>query len=110
MATPNVIVTYPITTITNPAWFAEGTAQYQRSWLNYDNWDAHRDMLLRTRVLAGEQMSLADMGGFYSHNSLLRETVYNQGFAFTRYLANRFGEDALKDISAALGKWENLER
>lgn len=104
---PNVIVTYPITTITNPAWLAEGTAQYQRAWLNYDNWDAHRDMLLRMRILEGEQLSLADMGGFYSHNSLLRETVYNQGYAFTRYLANRFGEESIKNISSALGKWEN---
>ncbi len=104
---PNVIITYPITALTNPAWLAEGTAQYQREWLNYDNWDSHRDMLLRMRILEGKELSLADMGGFYSHNSLLRETVYNQGFAFTQYLANRFGEDSLMKISAALGKWEN---
>ena len=104
---PNVIVTYPVTTLNNPAWLAEGTAQYQRSWLDYDSWDSHRDMMLRTRVLEGEQLSLADMGGFYSHNSLLRETVYNQGYAFTSYLAHRFGEEALRQISAALGEWEN---
>ncbi len=104
---PNVIVTYPITTLNNPAWLAEGTAQYQREWLNYDSWDSHRDMLLRTRMLEDEQLSLEDMGGFYSHNSLLRETVYNQGFAFTHYLAKRFGEETLKEVSAALGKWEN---
>ncbi|MEM8484071.1 MAG: hypothetical protein AAF564_00920 [Bacteroidota bacterium] len=104
---PNVIVTYPITTLNNPAWLAEGTAQYQREWLNYDSWDSHRDMLLRTRMLEGEQLSLEDMGGFYSHNSLLRETVYNQGFAFTHYLAKRFGEETLMEVSAALGKWEN---
>jgi len=104
---PNVIVTYPIAGISNPAWLAEGTAQYQRSWLGYDDWDSHRDMLLRTRVLAGEAMSLADMGGFYSHNSLLRETVYNQGHAFTRYLAATYGEDVLRRISEALGEWRN---
>ena len=104
---PNVIVTYPITVLNNPAWLAEGTAQYQRSWLNYDEWDTHRDMMLRTRFLEDEQLSLADMGGFYSHNSLLRETVYNQGYAFTRYLANRFGEDVLRKISADLGEWKN---
>ncbi len=109
---PNVIVTFPIAGLNNPAWLAEGTAQYQRSWLHYDRWDAHRDMLLRTRVLAGEALSLADMGGFYSHNSLLRETVYNQGHAFTRYLAGKYGEDVLRDISAALGQWKhyNVER
>ncbi len=104
---PNVIVTYPIPALSNPAWLAEGTAQYQRQWLHYDEWDSHRDMLLRTRVLEGEELSLADMGGFYSHNSLLRETVYNQGYAFTLYLARRFGEDVLMQISEALGDWKN---
>ena len=104
---PNVIVTYPIAVLNNPAWLAEGTAQYQREWLHYDTWDSHRDMLLRTRVMAEKELSLADMGGFYSHNSLLRETVYNQGFAFSSYLANRFGEEVLRDISDALGRWKN---
>ena len=104
---PNVIITYPVTILNNPAWLAEGTAQYQREWLHYDKWDSHRDMLLRTRVLANEELSLDDMGGFYSHNSLLRETVYNQGYAFTRYLAKRFGEEVLMEISAELGNWEN---
>ncbi len=104
---PNVIVTYPIPTLNNPAWLAEGTAQYQRAGLHYDRWDTHRDMLLRTRVLAGKELSLADMGGFYSHSSLLREGVYNHGFAFTHYLANTYGEEALRRLSAALGTWSN---
>ena len=104
---PNVIVTYPIPSISNPAWFAEGTAQYQRDGYGYDTWDTHRDMLLRMRVLSGEILSLADMGGFYSHSSLERETVYNQGYAFTLYLANRFGEQILADISHELSRWKN---
>ncbi len=104
---PNVIATYPIPILNNPAWLAEGTAQYQRQWMNYDHWDTHRDMLLRTRVLAGEELSLADMGGFYSHTSLMREGVYNQGFAFTTYLANRFGEAGLKSVTEELGAWSN---
>lgn len=104
---PNIIMSYPIPVLNNPAWLAEGTAQYQRSWLHYDQWDTHRDMLLRTRVLAGEELTLAEMGGFYSHNGLLRETVYNHGFAFTRYLANTYGETAIRDLSASLGEWSN---
>ena len=104
---PNVIATYPIPILNNPAWLAEGTAQYQRQWMDYDYWDTHRDMLLRTRILAGEELSLADMGGFYSHTSLMREGVYNQGFAFTTYIANRFGEEALKSVTEQLGKWSN---
>ena len=104
---PNVIVSYPLPTINNPAWLAEGTAQYQRSWLDYDRWDTHRDMFLRMRILAGEELSLAEMGSFYSKTSLMREGVYNHGFAFTHYLANTYGEDALRDVSRALGKWRN---
>jgi len=104
---PNVIITYPIPTLNNPAWLAEGTAQYQRAWLDYDRWDTHRDMLLRTRVLAGEELSLAEMGSFYSKSSLMREGVYNHGYAFTHYLANTYGEEALRDVSRALGRWRN---
>ena len=65
---PNVIVTYPIPVLNNPAWFAEGTAQYQREWLHYDDWDSHRDMLLRTRVIAEEEVALEDMGGLLFTN------------------------------------------
>ncbi|HUF08060.1 MAG TPA: hypothetical protein VMO47_01985, partial [Rhodothermales bacterium] len=104
---PDVIITYPIPVLNNPAWFAEGTAQYQREFMTYDSWDTHRDMLLRTRVLAGEELSMAEMGGFYSHSSLLRESVYNHGFAFTHYLADTFGEDVLRKLSRDLGKWSN---
>ncbi|MEX2399290.1 MAG: hypothetical protein WD423_00870 [Rhodothermales bacterium] len=104
---PNVIVTYPMPTLNNPAWLAEGTAQYQRAYMSYDAWDSHRDMVLRTRVLAGEELSLAEMGGFYSHSSLEREAVYNQGFAFTQYLARRYGEDVLRRITDHLGAWRN---
>ncbi len=104
---PNVVVTYPIPVLNNPAWLAEGTAQYQRAFLHYDRWDTHRDMLLRTRVLAGRELSLADMGGFYSHTSLMREGVYNQGYAFTRYLAATYGEEALRSVSEGLSRWTN---
>ncbi|MDX1740712.1 MAG: hypothetical protein R3178_05430, partial [Rhodothermales bacterium] len=46
---PDGIVTYPVPVVNNPAWFAEGTAQFQRRDMSYDTWDTHRDMVLRTR-------------------------------------------------------------
>ncbi|MDA1027589.1 MAG: hypothetical protein O3B41_00835 [Bacteroidetes bacterium] len=104
---PNVLASYPIPILNNPAWLAEGSAQYQRASSDYDRWDSHRDMMLRTQILAGEELTLAEMGGFYSHTSLMRESVYNHGFAFSLYLANRFGEDGLRTLSAELGKWSN---
>ncbi|MBO6576560.1 MAG: PD40 domain-containing protein [Rhodothermales bacterium] len=104
---PNVIASYPVPVLNNPAWLAEGTAQYQRASLDYDRWDAHRDMILRTRVLAGETLTIEEMGGFYSHTSLERETVYNQGFALSQYLAATYGEQALADVTRSLGQWSN---
>ncbi|MDA0874866.1 MAG: hypothetical protein O3C45_07350 [Bacteroidetes bacterium] len=105
---PNLIASYPVPILNNPAWYAEGTAQFQRIDMDYDRWDAHRDMMLRTQVLAGKELSLADMGGFYSQNSLGRESVYNHGFAFSRYIADRFGEEGLRTLSESLGQWTNL--
>ncbi|MEN9840159.1 MAG: hypothetical protein RL177_1638 [Bacteroidota bacterium] len=88
---PNGVVTFPIANLSMPAWLAEGTAQYDREHLHYDYWDAHRDMILRTRILQGTQLSLEQMGTFSSKTSLERETTYNQGFAFTHWLASPIG-------------------
>lgn len=98
---PNGIATLPFATVGIPAWFAEGTAQYQRSGLNYDYWDSHRDMLLRSRILNDTFLSFTDMGIFSSKTSIERETNYNQGFAFVIYLVERFGEQVIADISTA---------
>lgn len=102
---PSGIVSYPVPALNNPAWFAEGTAQYQRRSMDYDRWDSHRDMLLRMKIVEGEAFRLGDMGSFFNKNSLQREQVYNTGYAFTLYLANRFGENVLQDISTALSEW-----
>ncbi|MCG8372239.1 MAG: hypothetical protein MI700_01830 [Balneolales bacterium] len=101
---PNGIISLPFATVNMPAWLAEGTAQYQTKELNYDSWDAHRDMILRTRVLSGTYLSLDEMSGFTSKTSLERETVYNQGFAFVIYLADRFGDDVLREITVQLAE------
>lgn len=101
---PNGIASLPFASLNIPAWLAEGTAQFQRKELSYDKWDAHRDMILRNRVLSNSHFSLPEMGTFASKTSIEIETVYNQGFAFTRYMADRFGEVVLKDITLALGQ------
>lgn len=109
---PNGIVTHPFATVAIPAWFAEGTAQYQRSDLSFDFWDTHRDMVLRTRILNNSYLDFVDMGMFSSKTSLERETIYNQGFGFTIYLISRFGEDVIADIShaAANSRTSNFDR
>lgn len=101
---PNGIATFPFATVAIPAWFAEGTAQYQRSGMEFDYWDSHRDMILRTRILSGTYLDFTEMGIFSSKNSLERELIYNQGFGFTIFLVNRFGEEVIREISSTAAK------
>ncbi len=101
---PNGIVSLPFASVNVPAWLAEGTAQYQTKDIKYDRWDSHRDMILRTRILSDTYFSLKEMGTFSSKTSIERETVYNQGFGFVIYIADRFGDEVLRKISNALGE------
>lgn len=104
---PNVIVSYPIATLNMPAWFAEGTAQYMRTEFGYDYWDAHRDMILRSYALDDNMLTWNQMGVF-DKTSLGNESVYNSGFALTRYIAQKYGEVRLREITQKLGKWNNF--
>ena len=104
---PNFIGSYPIATINVPAWFAEGTAQYMRKEFDYDNWDTHRDMILRSYALDNKLLTWNQMGVF-DKTSLGNESVYNSGFALTRYISQKYGEDKLKEITYKLGKLSNF--
>ena len=104
---PNVIVSYPLATINMPAWFAEGTAQFMREEFNYDNWDTHRDMILRSYALDDNMLTWNQMGVF-GKTSLGNESVYNSGFALTRYIAQKYGEDKIREITKKLGKLDNF--
>ena len=104
---PNFIISYPIATVNVPAWFAEGTAQYMRKEFHYDDWDTHRDMILRSYALDGDMLSWNQMGVF-EKTSLGNESVYNAGFALTRYISQKYGEDKLRKISEALSKLGNF--
>lgn len=104
---PNFIASYPIPTINIPAWFAEGTAQYMRKEFDYDNWDTHRDMILRSYVLDGNMLTWNQMGVF-NKTSLGNESVYNSGFALTRYISQKYGEDKIRLITEKLGKIPNF--
>lgn len=103
---PNIIASYPLATFNIPAWFAEGTAQYMRKELDYDHWDSHRDMILRSYALDGNMLTWNQMGVF-AKTSLGNESVYNSGFALTRYIAQKYGEDKLREITKQLGDFGN---
>jgi len=104
---PNVLISYPLATINVPAWFAEGTAQYMRQEFDYDRWDSHRDMILRSYALDGKMLSWNEMGVF-GKTSLGNESVYNAGYALTRYIAQKYGEKKLAEIARALGNTWNF--
>jgi Tol biopolymer transport system component len=104
---PNYVISYPIATVNIPAWFAEGTAQYMRQEFDYDNWDSHRDMILRSYVLDDNMLTWEQMGVF-GKTSLGNESVYNSGFALTRYIAQKYGEDKLSKITEKLGSFGNF--
>lgn len=100
---PNVVVSYPLSGIVVPAWFAEGVAQYNVPGLNFehDSWDTHRDMILRMYVLNNKMLTLEEMGGF-GKTSLGNESTYNSGLAFVHYLAGKYGPDVLRRLSDAM--------
>jgi hypothetical protein len=97
---PNLIVSYPISMTVMPMWLAEGMAQYQAPGLDYDKWDSHRDMLIRTAIMSGQLHSLDEMGVF-GKNSLGNERTYNAGYAFVRYICQNWGSDAVARLSAS---------
>lgn len=105
---PNGIVSYPISGVAVPSWFAEGVAQYQRQQLGYEKWDAQRDMILRSRVVAGDMLSYNEMGQFSTINSLKAESIYNSGFALVRYISKTYGEDKLKKLVDHLSDLDNF--
>ncbi|MGH7601382.1 MAG: hypothetical protein ACREOI_33905, partial [bacterium] len=100
---PNRIISYPIAFTSVPPWFAEGVAQYQLPELEYDLWDSHRDMLLRTAVVEGKMLTYSEMNAF-GKNSIGSERVYNQGYSFSSYIAGRYGLESLKNISQNMRK------
>ncbi len=104
---PNVIASYPIAMVNVPSWFAEGTAQYMRKEFHYDDWDTHRDMILRCYALDNNMLTWNQMGVF-GKTSLGNESVYNSGFALVRYISQKYGEDKLRLISERLGVIKNF--
>ncbi len=98
---PNVLVSYPLSGVVVPSWFAEGVSQYNRHDLRYDFWDSHRDMILRMYSLDGNMLSWNEMAVF-GKTSLGNESSYNAGFAFVQYIADRYGIEKIPEIARNL--------
>jgi len=100
---PDIITSYPITGTVVPAWWAEGVAQYMAPGTQYDCWDSHRDMIVRSAFVDGRLRSYDEMG-YLGHNSLGNEQSYDHGFSLVRYIAATYGPASLDSISERLGK------
>lgn len=91
---PNTVVSYPIPATVVPPWLAEGTAQHMYANADWDTWDSHRDMILRDRALNDNLLSFEAINTF-GKCGIGNESVYNAGYAFINYIAERFGEETL---------------
>ncbi|MFC1693778.1 hypothetical protein ACFL1R_09765 [Candidatus Latescibacterota bacterium] len=98
---PNVLASYPIAMFNVPSWFAEGVAQYQARNAQFDRWDTHRDMILRQAVLNDNLLTIDQMA-IFNWTGLENEMVYNHGFGFVRYIAEKFGEEKISELMKAM--------
>lgn len=104
---PKGIGSLPVANSIVPMWWAEGVAQYQYENAGHDSWDSHRDMILRDAALNNNIMSWGDVSHF-GHSGIGNEVVYNTGYAFARYLADRYGSGVHADIARAAKNKLNL--
>ncbi len=104
---PDVIASYPVMGTVMPMWLAEGAAQYGTATTAHDRWDANRDMVLRSLVLADEQLSFEQMGVF-GKQGFGNEYVYDHGFGLVRYIAQTYGEDKIAELYQAAAQWHTL--
>ena len=103
---PNVLVSYPLSSINLPVWFAEGTAQHQAPGARYDYRDPNREMIIRDRILHEQLLTYNSMTVF-GKSSHGNESAYNLGFSFVNYLARRFGEHILEKIAWNSSRWKH---
>ena len=92
----SLITIFPFSS--QPNWLAEGVAQYESELSGYDHWDSHRDMIVRTAVLSDSLLDFHRMGTFAGKGLHFEQGPYTQGFAFVRYLAQRFGDEGIKKL------------
>jgi Tol biopolymer transport system component len=103
---PNVIASYPVSSVNFPVWFAEGTAQFQNNKSRHDYRDSHREMVLRDRFYHDKVLTYSAMGVF-GKNSIGNESAYNQGFSFVKYIYETFGDSSLDKIVHANSEFKN---
>ncbi len=81
-----------------PSWWVEGIAQFESAQAGFDTWDSQRDMIVRDAWLTHSLPTLGEIET-YDGDWLQGERVYNTGFAFLRYLRDRYGLDQVRALA-----------
>lgn len=76
-----------------PTWFIEGLAQYET-----EQWDVHRDMLLRVATTSNALLPTKRMAGYVGADLIDKRLVYEQGHSLVRYIASKYGKDKIRKI------------
>lgn len=100
---PNSLISYPIPGTSIPPWLAEGAAQFMYPNADWDNWDSIRDMILREQVINNNMLSWSELNTF-GKSGIGNESVYNTGYAFSKYLAITYKPEVLSKIMKSLAK------
>ena len=94
---PNRLASYALPGTVVPPWLAEGTAQFMYDGADWDNWDTHRDMILRDRTMNNNLLTFTEMNTF-GKSGIGNESTYNSGYKLCRFIALSYGSDKLKEI------------
>ena len=87
-----------------PFFWQEGGAEFLAAEAGALQWTSARDMFLRMSVLEGLILSPDALQSAQGKEGLDFERGYNQGFAFFRFLRERYGDEAMKRIVKAARK------
>jgi len=80
-----------------PLWFAEGLAEFASQ-----GWDTQAEMILRDLTIADEIVPLEYLYGGY--------LVYKEGQSALNFIADRYGEEKVKELVRLMARTQNLER
>jgi hypothetical protein len=102
-ANPDITFSFPLFNLNTPSWWTEGVAQYADDRLGFEEWDTHRDMLLRMAALEDDLISYEEMGSFLPQGRFYAEMSYNQGYALLLYIRDQYGPGKVEQLTHHIG-------
>ncbi|MCB9674933.1 MAG: PD40 domain-containing protein [Alphaproteobacteria bacterium] len=97
-----------------PHWWSEGAAEYWSERIGVNWWTPSRDMTLRTTIMGERLLGDEEWGTErFLEDWYDGERAYQQGYAFHRWFADRYGDAAWREVMERSGKrfrlqWEGI--